>query len=227
MEDEIKKRLVVSVVNYQKNKEKLELYPYCRKGEFAVLAQFCVGEKDENGQYSSCKTVMKENLESWDLSENDLFQGACENTKELFPSQLISLKDIEGNNFDLGDGIISPETVILTNEQHFHGASVLFYAPKTLKEVCENFEKENLLLMPISQDEMYCLGLEQKDLSRVSDFQKLYDSICEHLRDQAGGADYILGEKVLVFNNETMKIKEFDGQEFSLSLNINETEDAS
>ena len=50
--DELSNRLMISVMNLKKNQLSLENYPYIVKGDMAVVAQLCVGEKNADGLYN-------------------------------------------------------------------------------------------------------------------------------------------------------------------------------
>lgn len=94
--DEIASRLMLTVMNYEENKENITDFPYIRKGKFALVAQLCVGEKNDAGQYTACLTVTDSMIKQWGFQKNVLFEIAADNSRTLFPSICEPLGKISG-----------------------------------------------------------------------------------------------------------------------------------
>ncbi|RKI38243.1 hypothetical protein D7V86_15165 [bacterium D16-51] len=212
--EEFKERLVLSVINYRENVSRLQDFPFCQRGEFAVLAQFCVGEKNGTGQYTACLTVSKNMLEKLDLTEEALFGIACKNSREMFPGEIKRLEDINGVTMELrADGIIAPEVFVFTNEQRFNGAATLFYQPDLLSDLCGQIGKENLALLPTGANEIYCIGLEDGEKEDLQEYQKLFEEMLKELDKK----DHI-ANNVLCFNGKSQSIQEINGESYDVGL---------
>lgn len=218
--EEFKERLVLSVINYRENASKLQDFPFCQRGEFAILAQFCVGEKNDAGQYTACLTVTKDMMEKWNLTEDALFEIACKNSKKIFPGEIKRLEDFNGVSMDLrADSIIAPEVFVFTNQQHFNGAATLFYQPDLLSDLCGQIGKENLALLPTGVNEIYCFGLNNREKDNLQEYQMLFDEMLEKLDKK----DHI-ANNVLCFNGKSQSMQEISGKSYSVDLMVKEME---
>ena len=140
--EELVDRLILSVINYKDNEDKLDSYPVIRKGSFAVLAQLCVGEKNDAGQYTACLTVTNSMLEKWGLPKEQLFEIAADNSKKLFPVTNQPITEYLDHSY-AGAAVLFPDGFdignisVLTNEQHFNGAATLFYDASVLDRIAK------------------------------------------------------------------------------------------
>lgn len=213
--EELDARLILSVLGYEKNKDKLIEFPYIQYGEMALLAQICVGEK-ENGKYPSCISVTKEMLERWGLSESELFEKACENSKKLMPGVLRPLDEYAEITEDLlrPDGNVAPNVFVLTNALHFNGAATLFYQPDILISLGEQLNKNVFALLPTGQNEIYCIALENKD------FVKEYQILFEEFSKEQIEIDQFITKNVACFDIHRCVLEQMDGVSYPISINL-------
>lgn len=204
--EELDARLILSVMEYEKNKDRLTEFPYIRYGEIVLLAQMCVGEK-ENDKYPSCINVTKGMLEEWSFSEEDLFKKACENSKKMMPGVLRPLDDYTVISEDLlhPDGNVAPNVFILTNTLHFNGAAALFYQPDILVSLGEQLNKSVFALLPSGRNEIYCIALDNKD------FVKEYQALFEEFSKEQLEVDECLAKKVVCFDIHRRMLEQIDG----------------
>lgn len=122
-------------------------------------------------------TITKDMMECYHVTEEELFQLAMENTPNLFPESVRTLREMLTS-------ILSPmeqtssfhnnkskyEMLILSNTANFYGFSAVFY-PNVLEQLAEE-RKENLIVIPSSIHEAIVLA----DLKEVT-VQELNETI--------------------------------------------------
>lgn len=214
--DEIASRLILTVMNYEENKENITDFPYIRKGKFALVAQLCVGEKNDAGQYTACLTVTDSMIKQWGFQKNVLFEIAADNSRSLFPSICEPLEkylymDQLKDHALMPDGVAIPNVMVLTNEYHFNGAATMFYDPEKLNEAAAMLSCEKLALMPSSVNQVYCIP--QKGNDDLKSYQDLYQKFAEAL-----GNENMLSENLLVYDTKTQTITESAGTTYALDL---------
>lgn len=214
--DEIASRLMLTVMNYEENKENITDFPYIRKGKFALVTQLCVGEKNDAGQYTACLTVTDSMIKQWGFQKNVLFEIAADNSRTLFPSICEPLEkyldtDHLKDHAMLPDGVVIPNVMVLTNEYHFNGAATMFYDPEKLNEAATKLSCKKLALMPSSVNQIYCIP--QKGNDDLTAFQELYQKFAEAL-----GKENMLSEDILTYDAKTRTITESTGTSYALDL---------
>lgn len=215
--EEITSRLIMSVINYEENKSNIAHFPYIKKGNFAILAQFCVGEKNDSGQYTACLTVTDSMLEQWGFEKKSLFDIAADNSRILFPSVCEPLeKYLDFSRSEvrmmLPDGVVIPNVMVLTNEFHFNGAATLFYDPERINHIAEQLNSEKLILMPSSVNQIYCISQKNRDDLKI--FQDLYQELAE-MTDK----EKMLSDSILTYDANTKTVTEAIGNSYTLDLN--------
>lgn len=215
--EELDARLILSVAGYEKNKDRLAEFPYIRYGEIVLLAQICVGEK-ENDKYPSCIPISKEMLGEWSFSEEDLFKKACENSKKLMPGVLRPLDEYTSLSENLlhPDGNAVPSVYVLTNALHFNGAAALFYQPDLLTSLGEQLNKSVFALFPTGRNEIYCIALDSKDL--VREYQELLDEFSKEQPE----TDECIAKKVVCFDIHRRRLEQMDGVSYPIDLSLKE-----
>jgi len=168
--DKIKERLVLQVVNRDKNASLLETLPHKDLENTDLIAIYKVLLETQEHGYATIG-VNNEHIGHWGIDSNALYQAALENTERLCPVQIANIYDIMseisgGENKsqkELSDYVIEPyNQYVLTNEQRVHGASVMLY-PEVLQRLAEN-SGGNLFILPSSIHEI----LLMKDDGRLN-----------------------------------------------------------
>lgn len=210
-QDELKNRLIMSVVSLEKNRDSLNDYPYLVKGNFAVLTQLLAGPQNKQGQYTAYLTVTKDMQRQWDISVEELFQLAKENSKRLFPGKILSMEEFIGeNSIEVQiDGTAAPEVYVLSNEKYFNGAATIFYEENMLEQLSEHLAGKNLVLFPAGNNEIYAVATEESDLAEC---QEVYDSFLAELDSDC------LGPNVLLYDSSEKNIKTLNNETFEVSL---------
>lgn len=148
--ENLKSRLMIRAINFQKNSVRLENAVYNRFGDMAICAYMKVAEK--NGQFMSAK-VTNEILKKYNVSAEQIMQDAINNSCMLYPERLFfNLSELYNPQYN---GISADEAlelirtgrlkrnklipmIALTNSAHLNGASAMFY-PKVADKISEIF----------------------------------------------------------------------------------------
>jgi len=164
--DIVRDKVIIRLVNYEKNKDQLEGCPHKRFLDLAVTFRYLVG-KDALGLASSL--ISNKEYEQWNIDLDDLYQIALSNTMREFPWRLDSLMKIVTECFEerlpehlrkqFQDDVESLEQVenrinmyVLSNDIGLNGATSILY-----DHVVEQFAKEqgcNVFVLPSSVHEV-------------------------------------------------------------------------
>lgn len=208
--EEIAARLSLSIMNFEKNKDYLDNFPYIKKGEFAFVAQFCVGDQTVYGLYPSCLTVTNEILDKWGYSKDVLFSLAGDNAAKLFPSKIEKIDDYQ---------------YTITNSMGFNGAAALFYDTDSvieqLQQICDDLadydESSNLVVYPMSSNSL-CVSIPKRNDELIyTDLTQINQQIAE-AGENFGDEIYSLGQQVLGLDLQNETLKTAENQVFSAAL---------
>ena len=213
---ELSERLILTTINFTENEDKLEDFPYIQKGNFALLTQLCLGEKNEFGDFTACITVTNSMMEKWGIEKNIIFEIAADNSKKLFPVLYERMnehleKRMKDEIFELPHEFNIKDVVVLTNEKHFNGAATMFYEPDILDVICREIGEDELILMPSSVNQIYCMPY--KDDEQLQELESVYkEFVLEN------GIEDALTNGLLTYDNEIKLITEMNGLSYRLDL---------
>ena len=141
----VKDRIVYRLVNRKANQELLEKAPFRPFLDLAIVYYVMV-EAAESG--TAAMMVCKEHQELWQVTEEELYQRACRNTRRILPEEFSAMKTVimelseafleeAGNPKSEGepekepqDGpeeVASDVMYVLTNRLRSHGAAAVLY----------------------------------------------------------------------------------------------------
>ncbi|MCD7996976.1 MAG: DUF5688 family protein [Clostridiales bacterium] len=203
--DEICNRLIIRLLNYDSNYEKLKKGIYEKVGDIAIVLYIHLGTIE--GNYISCM-VPDVVFSSWRKCKKDVMQAAMENTYELFPPRIYnmlalfnaveevfcSFMDKEDLPVD-GDG---PCGVFITNTNQINGAVALFL-PGVAKKLGELMEGDYY----IGFTSIHEAAIHKIDTVRAELIRK---TLTELHRDAVESDDF-LSEKVYRYNRERDRIE--------------------
>lgn len=192
--------VIITIQNSEVNKENLARCPH-RKALDDISIVYRYVKKDEkvvkaeNGQ----RSVLVENslLESFDLTEEELFPIALENTMRLYPASIMDIGEImmsviTGIECDNEDYIPSDSSmIIISNKSKLNGAAAILY-PGLLKELAEHVNSD-LILLPSSIHEFICVPTETVD-EEANSFSNMVDDVnngCVDVADRLSNSAYI------------------------------------
>lgn len=164
---DFRERVCMKLVNHDMNRENLENVVHIDYLDLAVTFFYLLNKGKEGTQSI---TITKELLEHINpvVDEHKLFTWAIQNTRKLFPHELLSMQDVltmvvkkalfGGAEFPLDEGnnMIDEERVsnlyILTNGMGQGGAAVILY-PDLLSEIAKKLD-DDLIIIPSSTEEV-------------------------------------------------------------------------
>ena len=195
-----KKQLIFHLVNYEKNRSRLDSIPHIPYLDLAIIFSCII-------QLGSGKTasilIKKEHLQLWDVDFEDIKKQAFANTPRLLPAYIQPITDairdlIEADPtlkrfvplIDPGD---APPLYVLTNEEQFHGASCILY-PSILEEFAESIGTDfyvlpssinEVILLPVPSrvaDQELCSIVRSVNREQLPAIQQLSDSVYYYSR---------------------------------------------
>lgn len=162
----VKSKIVIRLVNYERNKEQLKDCPHKKYLDLAITFRY-VAYKDGIGIASSL--ISNAEFDAWNIGLEELYRIALFNTMQEFPWHMDSLATVIYNCFKnrMPEGL-SPELLeeikesenrksgvsmyVLTNDTGIHGAACMLY-----DNVIRNFAKvqdANIFILPSSVHEV-------------------------------------------------------------------------
>lgn len=172
--DNVKDKIFMRLVNYESNKKQFEDCPFVPYHDLAITFRYLV-KNDENGIASAI--VRNKDLVEWDISNEELYDIAKENTRRLFPPELRRLDDML-REYD--ENIDIPEDSglhILTNKQHINGATYMVYED-IIKEFAQN-NNSDVYILPSSIHEVLLLPYKE-DINK-SNLEEMVKEINEYV----------------------------------------------
>lgn len=159
--ENVKDIIIIRVVNTKLNETSLKDIPHREVEDLSLTYRLYL----DRGADESIATVRisDQMLEQWGVTEQDLYDAAVKNTKELIPTKVESmssiLSGILGGDMDALDGGI--DMYIITNEKKVNGATSVFCDIEALNGLCDKLGG-SIYLIPSSIHEFIVLP-EGKD----------------------------------------------------------------
>lgn len=139
--ENVKKKIILKLINHDKNATYLETVPHQDYLDFAIIYQVYMGE-DTNG--FSTITVTDRLLAEWNKSIDELHELALDNSPRIFPYRLRNIQELVP--VPIAESIFKMH--VLTNNSKINGATAILY-PNLLQDIAEDFDN-NLILIPSS-----------------------------------------------------------------------------
>lgn len=158
--DKIRSRIVYKLIHYERNRELLKEVPHIPYLDLAIVFYCLIQE-------GPCKNaaipICNEHLEYWNISKEELYHAARENTPALLPLCCDSLADLVLPALDLlpaPERAAAQETFhsqivpmyVITNQKRFNGACCILYQ-NALQQAAEHL-KDCLYILPSSVHEV-------------------------------------------------------------------------
>ena len=203
--NKIKNRIFMRVVNYEKNVKWLEDYPHRKCMDLAIMYYFGA---DENGTDVYLANINYSFLETMQLTEEELFHIAYENSVNRQPAVIKNMKELIPEilwkaifDFSCDENLeseIDDKMYVLTNQKKRLGAVCMFYEG-ALAELAEDLE-DDLFVLPSSVHETIVLpskGLEARELKEI----------VKEVNMTSVSEDEILGESVYCYYRDKRKLE--------------------
>ncbi len=156
--DKISDRIVLRLINSEKNKDLLEQIPHEPYMDLSMV--FCyILPGAEKGGISASVLIRNNHLEMWDADKEKIKKLALENTPKLLPLSVTKMSDLL-ERLSRGRVVINEteEQVpmyIMTNSQMMNGASVMAY-PGAVRNMAKEIG-QSLYIIPSSIHELIVL----------------------------------------------------------------------
>lgn len=194
--EEISGRIIYRLINRAANESALLEQPYVAYHDLAIV--FCV-LLEITGNGTATMTIKNEHLSLWDVSAEEIYARACENTERLLPSQFMTMRAmIEEMCLHSPTGGRDLMYVMSNRIKSFGAATILYEG--SLDMIAE-YLQDNFFVLPSSIHEVIIVpeefGVSHADLSEmVADINRTQVDDEEVLADHA--YFYDREEKVLL-----------------------------
>ena len=153
----MKERVVFQLINYDRNFQMLSDLPHRKFLDLAVI--YRVISLDGDGHMYGV-IVTHDLLESWDMTEEDLYKKAWENTLQMLPFVLKDASQIVGEECTLVD--FENRMYVITNDGCHFGAAAMLY-PDILEMAADEIGSSYIIL-PGSIHELYAVKDQENRL---------------------------------------------------------------
>lgn len=169
------KNIVFQLINSEQNKDMLKNLPHREFYDLSIIYRWIVDINATNVASAIVNNVLADKI---GMSEEQLFQVAMNNTKNILPPEMQSMKKILGDNL-LARGIPEeevnniinggqPEMWIITNNKGINGAASILY-DEILQQAAEQMN-DDLYLLPASIHDCIAMparGIDPNSLSEM------------------------------------------------------------
>ena len=183
--DQLKERLIVTLVNTAQNENYLKGVPHREFLDLSVVYR-CLINTDKNG--TSSIVVTNDLAETMGMNEAQLYEQAMANTPKLLPVSIRPMDEIicEIILKEMGEAqdIVSREETmsvidevkgsskgmdlyVMTNSEKFNGASELLF-PENLDELSKKFDSD-IYIIPSSTHEIIAISSIGKDVNELQE----------------------------------------------------------
>lgn len=198
----IRGRIVYRLINREKNTELLKETPGRDFLDLSVV--FCVLMKlDRGGGNMTSMLIRREHLKWWQVTEEELFRTACENTKRLLPAEFKPMSEVVGAEDGTKDDLY-----VLTNTGKNFGAASLLYEGQL--EAAGRFFGQDFYVLPSSIHEVILLPV-----SDALPYRELC-AIVEEMNETQVQKDEVLSNYVYYYDRQNEKLK-YPGGEVSVA----------
>ena len=204
--DTAKSRLVVRLINYDRNANALRDVVYKTLGDIAFTVYAIV---DENGYGIAYTKILKSMVEKWGKNEDDIFNEAIENTYRISPPRFYTLEKMLLNNNYSGDSFMDSDDTFQLND-HFAGnllsttrqtnGAIAVFLPGVAEKISEMLNSDFYIVFTSIHEVMIHSiksGVNPEDLKNI-----LRDTI----REATPSSDY-LTEKIYKYNRKAHKFE--------------------
>ncbi len=180
--DELNDNAIIKLVNYERNKEKLERCPYFRYLDLAITFRFIV-KLDDNSVATAL--ISNKDIKRMNISKEQLYDIAMENTRRLFPEIIRCMDELICDIEQICPEEERNKLFVLTNSTGVNGATCLLY-----EDVIKNFaasKGKSLYILPSSIHEVIIMCCDDVDKERlkclIKEVNKFVVSEVDYLSD--------------------------------------------
>lgn len=155
--EKAKHRIVMKLINHEKNKELLRKIPHVPYLDLAIVFVCLAGELEK--EYASI-LIHNHHMEFWNMDLFSLYEIAKENSPKLLPHHFENMEDYLTQYCDWVPNEEQIPMYLLTNRLKIHGASVILY-----QGLLEQISKElnsSFIVIPSSIHEVLIVPVSNK-----------------------------------------------------------------
>ena len=200
--DNVKSHIIFKLINYQKNDRLLQDVPHLRLLDLAVV--FCCLLKSD---YTGNATILIHNhhLHYWNITTDDLFALAQDNTPRLLKPELRNMADVLCELFCARSPQKTPADVsssnmyVLTNESKLNGAVCILY-PDLLRRFADTHDSD-VYILPSSVHEVMLIS------ARVKSTPKELNAMVEEVNCSQLMPEEVLSNHAYYYDRQTGQIQ--------------------
>ena len=197
---QVRSRIVFKLVHYERNRALLADVPHYRYLDLAIVFH-CLLHSETLG--NATILIRQHHLSFWNITRDDLYALAMENTPRLLPYEFRSLNDLLVSLFDdpapaVSDDSLALPLYVLTNRQKLNGAACILYQD-LLAELAGRLDSD-LYLLPSSIHEFLVLPAAEQ-LSRLE-----LSGMVQDVNSSQVAREEILSDHIYYFSRETGRI---------------------
>lgn len=205
--ESVKKSIVYKLISTERNGELLEDIPHLDFLDLSIVFQ-CLASEDEFGMASML--VHNVHLRLWDVSVEELYKEARENTPKLMPHTIKRMAEVlleiekseNPKGFDcdehMEEYVDKVPMYVLSNEKRVEGAACMLY-PNLLRDFSDTIGS-SFYIIPSSIHEL--LVLPAKDTEKKEEIR----SMIKEINDTQVSANEILSYSLYYYDREAGKI---------------------
>lgn len=200
--EQMKSIITYRLINYEKNKHLLKKIPHLRFFDLAVTFH-CIIRNDEDG--IGTVRITEEHQQNWEVSVDELFKLASENTRRLFPAVIRPMEDIV---FDLmGQNHLEEEfefhphnsnMYVLTNAKGINGATSLLY-----QGVLEEFARKldcDFYILPSSIHEVILVPQVKNETMDFMNARQRLEEMVREINETQVAVEEVLSDTVYEYS---------------------------
>ena len=175
--DNIRDKIAMKLIHYERNKELLEKVPHIRFLDLAIVFYCLIAMDFATG--NATILIHHSHLKNWNITTTELFQIAKDNTQKILPEKLYDMNDVL---YELSGRLTHPDPTVsrpspypmfvLTNETNLFGAACMLY-----KDLLKHFSEKSqtdFYILPSSIHEVILVPTLENDC-----YGELFDMVRE------------------------------------------------
>ena len=204
--DSVRENVVYKLINTEKNRELLEDVPHIEFMDLSIVVQ-CMLSQEELGTASIL--VHNVHMKLWDVTKEDLYRAAEENTQKLMPYEIKSMAEVlceimesedpEGYNHEeeMEQFSDSVPMYVLSNKSRVEGAACMLY-PNLIRDFADKVGS-SLFIIPSSTHELLLLPTDNDEGSAE------IKSMIKEINDTQVSEEEILSYSLYYYDREEGK----------------------
>lgn len=193
------KRIVMKLVNAQKNKNLLKNVPHILIYDLAII--FLCSVSDFMHEYATI-LIHNQHMELWNVTVEDLYEAAKVNSPKILAPRLDNLHDVFEHITNESLPFLEELNIsILTNYLKVHGATCMVY-PDLLGEVADIYE-DDLIIIPSSIHEVLVFP---KDNIPSEYSLEHFGAMIQEVNETQLTDDEVLSDHVYWYHRDTKEI---------------------